>query len=206
MHFYFLLEYSCFTMLCWFLLYNEVNQLWKWKSLSRVQLFATPLTISPWNFPGQKAGVGSLSLLQGIFPIQGSNPGLPHCRQILYQLSPKGSPRILEWITYPFLHGSSWPRNQTGVSCIAGRFFVYSLYTYIPSLQDIPPIPLHATHLGHHRAPSWAPCAIQQVPTSYLFYTCLCIYVPISQFIPPPPTLVLTCLFSMSMSLFVPCK
>ena len=44
----------------------------------------------------------SLSLLQGIFPIQGLNPGLPHCRQILYQLSHKGSPRILDWVAYPF--------------------------------------------------------------------------------------------------------
>ena len=78
---------------------------------------------SPWNSPGQNTGVGSLSLLQGIFPTQGSNPGLPHCRQILYQLSHKGSPRTLEWVAYPFSSGSSWPRNWTGVSCIAGRFF-----------------------------------------------------------------------------------
>ena len=42
---------------------------------------------SPWNSPGQNTRVGSLSLVQGIFPTQGSNPGLPHCRQILYQLS-----------------------------------------------------------------------------------------------------------------------
>ena len=49
---------------------------------------------SPWNFPGQKTGVGSLSLLQGIFPTQGSNPGLLHCRQILYQLSHQESPEI----------------------------------------------------------------------------------------------------------------
>ena len=42
--------------------------------------------------PGQNTGVGSLSLLQGIFLTQGSNPGLPHCRCILYQLSHKGSP------------------------------------------------------------------------------------------------------------------
>ena len=42
---------------------------------------------SPWNSTGQNSGVGSLSLLQGIFPTQGLNPGLPHCRQILYQLS-----------------------------------------------------------------------------------------------------------------------
>ena len=47
---------------------------------------------SPWNSPGQNTRVGSLSLLQGIFPTQGSNPGLPHCRRILYQLSHLGSP------------------------------------------------------------------------------------------------------------------
>ena len=78
---------------------------------------------SPWNSPGQNTRVGSLSLLQGIFPTQGLNPGLPHCRRILYQLSHKGSPRTLEWVAYPFSSGSSRPRNQTGVSCIAGGFF-----------------------------------------------------------------------------------
>ena len=50
----------------------------------------------PWNALGQNTGVGSLSLLQGIFPTQGSNPGLSHCRQILYQLSHKGSPESEE--------------------------------------------------------------------------------------------------------------
>ena len=75
---------------------------------------------SPWNSPDQNTGVGSFSLLQGIFPTQGSNPGLLHCRWILYQLSHKGSPRILEWVAYPFSRGSSRPRNQPGVSCIAG--------------------------------------------------------------------------------------
>ena len=67
-----------------------------------------------WNSPGQNTGVGSFSLLQGILATQGPNPGLPHCRQILYQLSHKGSPRILEWVAYPFSSGSSQPRNQTG--------------------------------------------------------------------------------------------
>ena len=75
---------------------------------------------SPWNSLGQNPGVDSHSLLQGIFPTQGSNPGLPHCRQILYQLSHKESPRIL---AYPFSKGSSWPRNRTRVSCIVGGFF-----------------------------------------------------------------------------------
>ena len=46
---------------------------------------------SPWNSPGQNARVGSLSLLQQIFPTQESNPGLLHCRQILHQLSYQGS-------------------------------------------------------------------------------------------------------------------
>ena len=67
--------------------------------------------------------MGSLSLLQGIFPTQGSNPGLLCYGWILYQLSHKGSPRILEWVAYPFSSGSSRPRNWTRVSCIAGRFF-----------------------------------------------------------------------------------
>ena len=82
-----------------------------------------PGLYSPWNSPGQNTGVGSLSLLQGIFPPQGSNPGLPHYRWMLYQLTYEGSPRILEWVTYPFSSRSFWPRNQTWVSCIAGRFF-----------------------------------------------------------------------------------
>ena len=43
----------------------------------------------PWNSSGQNTEVGSLSVLQGIFPTQGLNPGLPHCRQILYQLGPR---------------------------------------------------------------------------------------------------------------------
>ena len=62
----------------------------KWKSLSCVRLFVTPY--SPWSSPGQSTEVGSLPLLQGIFPTQGLNPGLPHCRWIIYQLSHKGSP------------------------------------------------------------------------------------------------------------------
>ena len=78
---------------------------------------------SPWNSPGQNTGVGCHALLHGIFPTQGSNPGLLHCRQILYQLSHKGSPRMLERVAYPFSSGSSQPRNRTGVSFIAGRFF-----------------------------------------------------------------------------------
>ena len=107
---------------------------------------------SPWNSPGQNTGVGSFSLLQGIFPTQRSSWGLLHCRQILYQLSYQGSPqkalkvkvaqscltlfdpmdytvhgilqaRILEWVAFPFPRGSSQPRDRSQVSHIAGGFF-----------------------------------------------------------------------------------
>ena len=73
--------------------------------------------------PGKNPGVGCHALLQGIFLTQGSNPGVLHCRRILYHLSHQGSPRILEWVADPFSRGSSQAMNWTRVSCIAGRFF-----------------------------------------------------------------------------------
>ena len=62
------------------------------------------------------------SLLQGIFPTQGLNSGLLHSRQILYQLSHEGSPRILEWVAYPFSMRSSDLGNRTRVSYTADGF------------------------------------------------------------------------------------
>ena len=118
-----------------------------WKSLSHVQLFVTPSTLqsleySPWNSPGQNTKVSSCSLLQGIVPTWWSNPGVPHCRRILYHLSHEGSPRILEWVSSPFSRGTSRPRSQTGVSCLTGRFFtsLVSLKLIIShfSFQDLP--------------------------------------------------------------------
>ena len=73
--------------------------------------------------PGKNIWVGFRALLQGIFPNQGSNPDLPCCRWILYSLSHQGILWMLEWVAYPFSRASSQPRNQTGVSCTAGRFF-----------------------------------------------------------------------------------
>ena len=61
--------------------------------------------------PGKHTGVGCHALLQGIVPTQGLNAGLLHCRWILYHLCHQGSPRILEWLAYPFSSGSSCPRN-----------------------------------------------------------------------------------------------
>ena len=82
-----------------------------------------PLDYKDHRILGQNTEVGSLSLLQGIFPTLELNPGLPHCRWIFYQLNHKGCPRILESVAYPFSRRSSQPRNQTGVSCPAGGFF-----------------------------------------------------------------------------------
>ena len=65
---------------------------------------------SPWNSLGQNTVLGSL--LQRIFPTQGSNPGLLHCRWVLYHLSHRGSPRILKWVyTGIHIHASIFPQN-----------------------------------------------------------------------------------------------
>ena len=112
---------------------------------------------SPWNSPGQNTRVGGLSLLQGIFPTQGLNPGLLHCRQILYRLIHKASLRTLEWVAYLFSRGSSQPRNQTGVSCIAGGFFTsWALSSLTSDLARSPA--LEAWSLNH-----WT---TREVPTS----------------------------------------
>ena len=67
---------------------------WKWKSLSRVRLFGTPWTIQSMEFSRPEYWSG-LSLLQGNIPDPGIEPGLLHCRQILYQQSYQGRPAHL---------------------------------------------------------------------------------------------------------------
>ena len=79
---------------------------------------------SPWNSPGQNTGVGSLSILQGIFPTRGSNPGLLHCRGILYQLSHKGSPRILG---SQFLLQWIFPTQESNWGLLHCRWILYQL-------------------------------------------------------------------------------
>ena len=85
------------------------HNLWEWSESENCSVVSDSLwphgLYSPWNSLGQNTGLGSLSFLHRIFPTQGSNPGFPHCRQILYQLNFKGSPSILECVTYPF---SKW--------------------------------------------------------------------------------------------------
>ena len=101
---------------------------------------------SPWNSPGQNTGVGHPSFLQGIFPTQRSNPGLPPLQADSLPTELSGNPwrllshvqlfatpwttvhgilqaRILEWLAFLFSRGCSQPRDRTPVSHIAGRFF-----------------------------------------------------------------------------------
>ena len=112
------MEANYFTILWWFLPWNEV----KWKSLSHFWL------CDPMDYTGH--GIFQARILEWVvFPFSResyqpkSNPGLLHCRQILYQLSHSGRPRILEWVAYPFTSRSSWPRDWTRVSSIAGGSF-----------------------------------------------------------------------------------
>ena len=64
------------------------TSVWKWRGSGNHSVVSNSLRphglYNPWNSPGQDTGVGSQSLLQAIFSTQGLNPGLPHCRQILY--------------------------------------------------------------------------------------------------------------------------
>ena len=96
-----------FSLLIWYITLTD-SQMWKnpcipgirpawlWSESESYSVVSDSLRprgpYSLWNSPGQHTGAGSLSLLQGIFPTQGRNPGLPHCRRILHQLSRQGSP------------------------------------------------------------------------------------------------------------------
>ena len=90
---------------------------------------------SPWNSTGQNTGMGSFSFFQGIFPTQGLNLGLLHCRQIHYQLSYQGSPKgeeRLALLAFPSLETPSllhfWRKYLPG--SVLGWNFTLTLYTY----------------------------------------------------------------------------
>ena len=129
----------------------DIVHKWKWKSLSRIRLFAPHGLYSPWNSPGQNTGVGSLSLLQGIFPTQGLSPGLLHGRRILYQLSHQGSPRILEWVAMPFSRGSSWLSNRMNFGGIVQMQMLLERSLKNPSLSACGELVLtHSAHFHSH--------------------------------------------------------
>ena len=123
------------------------------------------MTCSPWGFSRQEYWSGLPCPPPGDVPNPGIKPGLPHCRWILYLLQHHGSPRILEWVAYPFFAGSSQHRDYTGVSHIA----VNSLRAEPPGKapgprlqhETQPPIPdFSGQHLCAHLHP--------QTPTGFL--------------------------------------
>ena len=95
----------------------------KWKSLIHVQLFVTPWTIQSLEFSRPEYWSGQPIPSPGDLPYLGIKLGSPALKADSLPTELQGKPRILEWIAYPFSRGSSLPKNQTGVSCIAGRFF-----------------------------------------------------------------------------------
>ena len=110
------------------LLYMYIVKKSESESRSFVSDSLDPIDCSlPGSSLGKNTEVDSISLFQGILPTQGLNQGLPYCRQILYHLNHQGSPRILDWVAYPFSRGSSRHRNWTRIPCIAGRFFFKQL-------------------------------------------------------------------------------
>ena len=121
---------------------EEYNGKGKVKLLSRVRLFATPWTrpqeptrfLCPWDFPGKNTGVGCHFLLQEIFPTQGLNLGLPHCRQTLYRLSYQGSimvrglqmgEAIRKWIR-------KWGKEALGWCCQVSEEILSHLWPTLP--------------------------------------------------------------------------
>ena len=146
---------------------------------------------SPWNSPGQNTGVDSCFLLQGLFPTHGSNPGFSHCRWILYQLSHKRSPRIQEWVAHPFSSRSSWPRTQTGVSCIAGGFFTNWTIREARILSQYPK-PLTLQHPLPYCALVFVSCFSQTNPFAGLYHVTWELHSPCIMF----ATLSVTCLMS----------
>ena len=124
------------------------------KSLSRAQLFATPWIVActkllrPWDFQGKSTGVGCHFLLQGIFPTQGSNPGLSHCGQMLYRLRHQGSPgQFTLLLCQPTpaarLNG---PRMLWGPVSFRGHFISYicAIYIFVPRFSPLIPKTEHA--------------------------------------------------------------
>ena len=95
-------------------------------TLSDPMISDSEIPFSPWNSPGKNSGVGSLCVLQGIFPTEGLNPGLPNFRWILYQTSHKGSPRILEAGSFSLLQ-QIFPTQESNWDLLHCRWILYQM-------------------------------------------------------------------------------
>ena len=137
----------------------------KWKSLSRVQLFSTPRSIQSMEFSQPEYWSGQPFPSSGDLPNPGVKPRSPPLQVDSFPAEPQGSPRILEWVAYPFFSESSQLGKQTRVFCIAGRFFTswatrealsisyivsMHIYTYICQPQSPNSLHLSPFPLGIH--------------------------------------------------------
>ena len=111
---------------------------------------------SPWNSPGRNTGMGSCSLHQGIFPTQGSNSGLPHCRRTLYQLSPREALHTMKKHVIQILLFRTWSLHLFPPSVIFPHTWDYtvSLSLKYPKLL---PLERQIWDLFSHFL-AWLPC------------------------------------------------
>ena len=98
-------------------------------SLPPHRLWPTRL-LCPWDFPGKNTRVGCHFLLQGIFPTQGSNPGLLHCRQMLYPLSHQGSLSLWKWSSNYF-----YPHSFLGKGISSSHWLL--ILCWLPIVPDV---------------------------------------------------------------------
>ena len=142
-------------------LYTYVYACVRAKLLQSCRALCSPMDCSPpgssvhGNSPGKNTTVGYHVLLQGIFPTQGLNPGLPHCRQILYQLSHQGSP------SYPSRFSKAWfelPESHSKFP--PATYFAYGNVHVSMSLSMCPALffPSVSTSLSSESASPLLPC------------------------------------------------
>ena len=138
---------NCKYFICW----HISLKIFKWDTI-KIFLFIwnpipflseIPWFLCPWGFSRQEYWNGLPCPPSGIKP----NPGIKpkcflHCRQSLYHLSHQGTPRILEWVTYPFSRANSWPRNQTGIFCTVSGLFISWAIQKALRIQTLEPFKL----------------------------------------------------------------
>ena len=121
----------CYTFSRLYTILNRlIVQTWKWSESESCSVESNSLRphglYRAWNSPGQNTGISSLSLPQGIFPIQGSNPGLPLCRQILYLPEPPGKPKNTG-VGSPSLLQGIFPTQGSNRGLMHCRWVLYQL-------------------------------------------------------------------------------
>ena len=108
---------------------------------------------SPWDSPGQNTGVGSFFPSPGHLPNPGIKPKSPVLQADSLSTEPQEKTENMEWVAYPFSRESSWPRNQTGVACIAGRFFTNGAIREAPTWGGVNSLNYNSPlHIGIYTA------------------------------------------------------